>query len=173
MRVVFKRLFSLIVVFCSAIFVSSCSTDGSTSTPSKDYSVTNSQTESDSWIPETSLTDKYCNDPGDIDCDGFSNQVDFDMDGDGIPNSSDNDMDGDGLLNFQETDANGDGFVDGNDAFDADGDGTPDFVDLDPGGDGVINPNFKPGVPGDPFDLDGDGVPNGADWDKDGDGIAD
>jgi hypothetical protein len=173
MRIVFRRLFSLVFVFCSAILVSSCSTDGSNSTPSENYSDTNSQTESDIWIPDTSLTDEYCNDPRDIDCDGYSNQVDFDMDGDGIPNSTDNDMDGDGLLNFQETDANGDGFVDGNDAFDADGDGTPDFADLDPGGDGFINPNFKPGSPGDPFDLDGDGLPNSVDWDKDGDGIAD
>jgi hypothetical protein len=173
MRDVFSRLFTIGVAFCLAIMFSSCSTDGSNSIPLEDYSDTNSQTEFDSWIPETSLTDDFCNDPLDIDCDGYSNQVDFDMDGDGIPNSNDNDMDGDGLLNFQEIDANGDGFPDGNDAFDADGDGTPDFADLDPGGDGVINPNFKPGSPGDPFDLDGDGVPNSADWDKDGDGIAD
>ncbi len=174
MSLISRNSTAVALVVASTLLLCSCSTDGSTSTPSQDFpSTTDSQNESGNWDPGTTFEDEKCNDSDDIDCDGTSNRFDFDIDGDGIPNTNDNDMDGDGLLNIQDRDDNGDGLMDGNDAFDADGDGSPDYVDLDPGGDGVISPNFQPGGPGDPFDLDGDGIPNAADWDKDGDGIAD
>ena len=174
MSLISRNLTAVALVVASTLLLCSCSTDGSTSTPSQDFpSTTDSQNESGNWDSGTTFEDEICNDSDDIDCDGTSNRFDFDIDGDGIPNTNDNDMDGDGLLNIQDRDDNGDGLMDGNDAFDADGDGSPDYVDLDPGGDGVISPNFQPGGPGDPFDLDGDGIPNAADWDKDGDGIAD
>lgn len=130
------------------------------------YSATMVDTDSDG-IPDY--------EDGDIDNDGYPNEVDLfpldatewsDLDGDGVGDNSDPDIDGDGVQN--ESDAFP---LDSSEWIDTDNDGLGNNIDPDIDNDGFLNEDdLFPLDASEWADLDGDGIGDNSDSDVDGDG---
>ncbi len=120
-----------------------------------------------------------CDDDGDNDDDGISNECDDDDDNDGIPDLIDDDDDGDGILDDDDHDDDNDGVMDEDEANDNDGDGIADDCDDDDDNDGILDvyddDDDGDGISDDDddHDNDNDGIHDGCDDDDDNDGIPD
>jgi len=128
---------------------------------------------------------------GDLDGDGWNDQVDVDADNDGVPNVNDDfpydpaewhDNDQDGIGDNADLDDDNDGVndtedacpLDQNDYADNDSDTICNNLDEDDDNDGAVDVNDDfPFDPSEWRDLDGDGLGDNVDLDDDNDGVPD